>query len=210
VPPLLRVLVRARLRRAASEEAASRRALTERLAGLAPDERRAFLLALVTKEIATVFALPSPQAVDPTAALKDLGLDSLMAVELRNRLVGLAGVDLAPTVVFDHPTALALAEKLAAELHEEGASVDAKGRSGSPAVPDEIAKLDAVLVGIEDAPNRKRVLDHLRALVSKWSRADEPVPTSERAEDFADATERAQLIELLEQELSRPSGDSHV
>ena len=72
-------------------------------------------LALVRHELAAVLGLARPNALAPDVDLRSLGLDSLMAVELRNRLQTAAATRLPATFVFDHPTPAALARALAPE-----------------------------------------------------------------------------------------------
>jgi len=64
-------------------------------------------------EAARVMALPGADSIDDERPLRDLGLDSLMSVELRNALVSACGAKLPATLLFDHPTIAALAQELA-------------------------------------------------------------------------------------------------
>ncbi|MET9567461.1 type I polyketide synthase, partial [Streptomyces tauricus] len=91
--------------------------LAARLTGLGSRaEQQAILLHLVREQVAVVLGHRGPDAVDPTVAYRDLGFDSVTAVELRNRLNGVTGLRLAATIVFDHPNARALAAHLRQEI----------------------------------------------------------------------------------------------
>jgi NAD(P)-dependent dehydrogenase (short-subunit alcohol dehydrogenase family)/acyl carrier protein len=82
--------------------------LAARLASIEEPGREAFVLDFVRTHVAAVLGHDSANAIDPERAFKDLGFDSLAAVELRNRLVGASGVGLAATAVFDYPSPVAL------------------------------------------------------------------------------------------------------
>ncbi|MFD4660988.1 type I polyketide synthase [Kitasatospora sp. NPDC058444] len=71
---------------------------------------------VVRTEVAAVLGFPSPEVVDEHSSLPELGLDSLTAVELRNRLDAATGLRLAATVAFDHPTLPALVDHLRTRL----------------------------------------------------------------------------------------------
>ena len=111
LPPLLQGLVRTPSR--ASRAAAS--GLKQRLAGLSAAERERLLLELVRSTAATVLSA-SVESVEPERPLQELGLDSLMAVELRNRLAAATGLRLPATLLFDYPTPRALARRLQGDL----------------------------------------------------------------------------------------------
>src|SRR6266508_6897308 len=111
VPPLWRGLVRAP-RRAAAGGVAWVREL-----GSLPTERRLeAALEAVRAEVARVLSLEGPGAVATDRPLKELGLDSLMALELRNALGKRAGKTLPAMLAFDYPTPAAIAGYLIATV----------------------------------------------------------------------------------------------
>jgi acyl transferase domain-containing protein/NADP-dependent 3-hydroxy acid dehydrogenase YdfG/acyl carrier protein len=122
-PALLRGLVRMPARRAG--EGGS---LARRLQGAPTEEHERLVLEAVRAQVATVLGHPSPEAIDPRLAFKDLGFDSLTAVELRNRLNAITGLQLPATLVFDYPTPTVVAAHLLQELR----GIRASTRSGAP------------------------------------------------------------------------------
>ncbi len=113
LPTLLHGLVRVPVRQV---QTAGRDSLRERLAGLPSEEREQVVLTFVCGEVATVIGHSSPDAIQVNRAFKELGFDSLLAVELRNRVNSACGLRLPTTLVFDYPTPAALAQHLLSEL----------------------------------------------------------------------------------------------
>ncbi|MEO6829390.1 MAG: acyltransferase domain-containing protein, partial [Acidobacteriaceae bacterium] len=88
-------------------------------------ERQGILLDAVCEEIARVLHLTGDAVPKKRDRLMDLGLDSLMAVELRNRLASSLGLnDLPATLIFDYPTPDAIAEYLLEQIQENSSAVD--------------------------------------------------------------------------------------
>ncbi|CDR18247.1 Beta-ketoacyl synthase [Streptomyces iranensis] len=106
VPALLRSLHRPIVRRAASAGG------VQWLAALAPEERAKALLKVVCDTAATVLGHADARTIPVTGAFRDLGIDSLTAVELRNGLAKATGLRLPATLVFDYPTPAILAARL--------------------------------------------------------------------------------------------------
>ncbi|WP_156175395.1 type I polyketide synthase, partial [Bradyrhizobium sp. LTSP849] len=94
-------------------------ALRHRLSGLPENERLGRLVVLVQENIAEILALPNASSVPADAPLKGLGLDSMMAVELRNRLSVRVGIKLPTTLAFDYPTPEAIAALLLRQVFPE-------------------------------------------------------------------------------------------
>ncbi|MFI0424919.1 SDR family NAD(P)-dependent oxidoreductase [Spongiactinospora sp. 9N601] len=139
LPRLLSGLVRTPVRRAAAEGATAGGSFADRLARLPVEERRGALTKLVTEQVAGVLGHQNPQAVDTGKAFQDLGFDSLTAVELRNRLNTALDLRLPATLVFDHPTADALAAHLLERMFDDVARPAAAPVPVAPSADEPIA-----------------------------------------------------------------------
>jgi acyl carrier protein len=115
VPALFRTLVRPGLRRVGARGNAAM-ALRRRLSSLAEKDRVEAVVAMVQEMVAAVLGLADAAAVPSSQPLKELGLDSLMAVEIRNQLSARAETTLPVTLVFDYPTPQAIATLLLEKL----------------------------------------------------------------------------------------------
>ncbi|HKS45322.1 MAG TPA: SDR family NAD(P)-dependent oxidoreductase, partial [Amycolatopsis sp.] len=109
--PLLRGLIRAPARRTAATGVDPSR-LAHRLVRMPESERNRTLLDLVGSEAAVVLGHTTDEEVRPDRSFKEIGFDSLTAVEFRNRLNAATGLRLPSTLIFDHPTPVALARHL--------------------------------------------------------------------------------------------------
>ncbi|MEU7786526.1 type I polyketide synthase [Amycolatopsis sp. NPDC049159] len=172
VPALLKGLVRAPARTAAPAQ------LRERLAAVPEAGRLDVLVGFVRAHVAAVLGHADPDAVPPRQAFRDLGFDSLTAVELRNRIGAETGLRLPPTLVFSYPDATALATHLEAELHVE------------PAEPDLAAVLAAIPV------DRLREAGLLDAVLRLADPAAGLTRTAEPAEASIDAMDVDDLVSL--------------
>jgi acyl transferase domain-containing protein/acyl carrier protein len=193
--PILHGLVRVPVRRA--DRAAE--SLERKLAGAPEEEREAIVLELVRSEVAAVLGHGSSQSVLPDQAFKDLGFDSLAAVELRNRLTRATGLRLPTTLVFDYPNAAAVAGYVGSQV--------GGGPAAGAAIDRELDRLEALLAGLaadgaarERAHARLRSLDgRLQALLLGTSGAN-GADADDGDEDVLDAASDDELFELIDQE----------
>ncbi|OLF05944.1 hypothetical protein BU204_36795 [Actinophytocola xanthii] len=113
----------------------------DRLLALPADRRRTSVTAMVVREASVVLGLPGPDGLDPSQPLAARGLDSLMAVELRQRLSGRTGLRLPSTLAFDYPTPLDIAALLLSKL-----DVTAAPRPAAAAAPATPADGDPIVI----------------------------------------------------------------
>jgi acyl transferase domain-containing protein/D-arabinose 1-dehydrogenase-like Zn-dependent alcohol dehydrogenase/NADP-dependent 3-hydroxy acid dehydrogenase YdfG/acyl carrier protein len=174
LPPLFSGLLQGRRRRSR----ASADALARRLAKVPVEGRQALVLELIREQAAAVLGHSSPEAIDPTVPFKDLGFDSLGAVELRNRLAQATGVALEATLVFDYPTAEAAAGYLLDQV---------QGTGGGPEQDPTEAEIRRLIAEIPAARLREAgVLDMLRTLEASESAANGEQAGSEQSIDTMD------------------------
>ncbi|MEU6415702.1 acyltransferase domain-containing protein, partial [Microbispora sp. NPDC046933] len=164
-----------------------------RFAGLDPAQRREAVLDLVRTEVAAVLRHSDAEAVAPTRAFKELGLDSLTAVDLRNRLRAATGLPLPTTLIFDHPSPTAVTEHILSALSD----ADGAEGEGEPAADPLTAlrRLEASLLAEPDG--RGEVVSRLRALLARF---DTPAGADDDPDDELDLDSATddELFDLLD------------
>ncbi|MFI1585819.1 SDR family NAD(P)-dependent oxidoreductase [Embleya sp. NPDC020630] len=136
-------------------------ALSRRLAALGAAERRRALRDLVVAHIAAVLG-QAEAGVPMDKPLRDLGLDSMAAVELRGRLSTALGLHLPVTLVFSHPTATALAAHLDTTLGPETATEVGPAPMAFGRLEHALSRLPA------DQATRAAVARRLETLLWTW------------------------------------------
>ncbi|MFF7656914.1 SDR family NAD(P)-dependent oxidoreductase, partial [Streptomyces sp. NPDC007983] len=143
--------------------------LLARLTGLPSEERREVLLDLVRETTAAVLGHAAPEAIAEDRGLLDLGLDSLTAVELRNRLNARTGLRLPTTLTFDYPTP----GVLAGHLHDELTPRVAEAGGQDDGIFAHLTRIEASLPTLErDAESRTAAVDRLRAVLHRLGGAE--------------------------------------
>ncbi|MFG2342388.1 type I polyketide synthase, partial [Streptomyces yangpuensis] len=141
LPPVLRGLVGAPVRRAAQRDGSTPAGLRHRLAGRPGAEQTKYVLSLVQEHVASVLGYASATSVEGARTFQEIGFDSLTAVELRNRIGAATGVRLPATAVFDYPTPRVLAEYVLAQAlgtaADVGTGLSAAGVAGPAALDDD-------------------------------------------------------------------------
>ncbi|MGK5673963.1 type I polyketide synthase, partial [Micromonospora sp. URMC 106] len=186
------------VRQPADDEAAT--ALRERLRPLSPGEREGILVELVGTLASTVLGHAGGGGLEPDRAFREVGFDSMTAVELRNRLRAATGVPLPASVVFDYPTPAALARHLRDQLVEDGAA------AAAPLLA-ELDRLDGVFAAsAPDRLTRQKLLVQLQAFVARWGDDRGPVEEKPVTHALDDATD-AEIFDFIHRELGGPGGN---
>ncbi|MFG3697385.1 SDR family NAD(P)-dependent oxidoreductase [Micromonospora sp. NPDC047620] len=169
----------------------------QELATLRPAQRQRWLRDLVRAHVAGVLGHGSPEAVDLDRPFKEVGFDSLTAVDLRNRLAAAVGKTLPATVVFDHPTPAALADHL--DIRLGGGNGNRSADNAHPVV-ESLERLTEVLDNADAADLiEHRVTHRLRTLLSRLDGGTDGDPDDLDA-DLLEASDD-ELYEFLQHEL---------
>jgi acyl carrier protein len=175
----------------ASAGADAPQTLRDRLEKLPGPERDRLLLDLVRGHAAAVLGHLAPGDLRPTLPFRDLGFDSLTALELRNRLNAATGLRLPATLVFSYPTPAELARYLLTE--------SLGGEADYRSVLTELDRLESVLSAItEDSDKRLKIRARLEAMARGFRTANTAEATSDQVLDAATDDE---MFELIDNEL---------
>ncbi|MFJ9969021.1 acyl carrier protein, partial [Streptomyces avermitilis] len=165
------------------------------LAGQTHEQQHTTLLTLVRSHIATVLGHATPDSIPPDRAFRDLGFDSLTAVELRNRLSHTTGLRLPTTLAFDHPNPTTLTHHLHTQLQPQ------QDNAVAPVLA-ELDKLESALSALDKTDSAsERVTLRLKSLMLRWNGSQHP--TAESADDddkFTSATE-AEIFTFIDNDL---------
>ncbi|MFE3029146.1 type I polyketide synthase, partial [Nocardia tengchongensis] len=172
--------------RRGTSDAAATVGLRERLTGLTDAERKALVLDTVRGQVAAVLGHDSGAAIDAGRSFRDLGFDSLTAVETRNRLNTVTGLRLPATLVFDYPTPDGVATHILTQL-------------GDNAVSDSLSRLEKeVMEMVEGKGMTDEFYSRLLNLTRIAGRANEDQDISP-SEDVMTMSDEA-LLDLLDDE----------
>ncbi|GAB3456918.1 hypothetical protein GCM10027570_39080 [Streptomonospora sediminis] len=168
--------------------------IAHQLAGMSAQERENHLLRLVRSEAERVLGHATPGRLGSRARFIDQGFDSLTGVELRNRLTAITGHSLPTTLIFDHPTPLAIAGFLAAEVFP-----DDHQHTGPP-LGDLERRFDEIM---RSPAEREAVTEHLRHLLARFEEGTHDVCAgdAENVDDRLDSASDDEIFAFIDNEL---------
>jgi NAD(P)-dependent dehydrogenase (short-subunit alcohol dehydrogenase family)/acyl carrier protein len=200
LPTVLQGLVRVSARRASD----ARDSLAKKLAQAPESEWEVIVLELVKGHVADVLGHVSSKEINPQRPFKELGFDSLAAIELRNRLSQATNLKLPSTLTFDHPTPAIVVQYLCSRVgvHE----------APRPAIDEMLQQLEGLLATVaENEVARKQVdprlrsfNESLRAFLSGAGNGDMGGSDQDADQDLSTASD-AELMAIIEKEIGAES-----
>ncbi|MEV5322459.1 SDR family NAD(P)-dependent oxidoreductase [Streptomyces sp. NPDC052687] len=207
-PVLLRDLAPAARRRTAADTvpAVAEESLESRLRRLPAERRRAELLDLLRAEVARVLGHSDPRQIPADGAFRDLGFDSLTAVELRNRVSSRTGLKLSSTAVFDHPSPSALADHLLAGL----APARDTGEPTYEQVMADLTRIRSHLTALDlTGAQRTALAETFRSLSEPWTSPESVVEAEEHVPTGLESASAAEVLDFVTKNLGiSVSGDT--
>ncbi|WP_445018992.1 SDR family NAD(P)-dependent oxidoreductase [Streptomyces sp. SAS_276] len=174
--------------------------VARRVRSLARADAEAVLLDAVRAQTALVLGHADPERIGVATAFKDLGIDSLMALELRNGLAEATGLKLPATLAFDHPNPAALADFLTTGLHPgSGAERESPVDRLTKEIEGLSARLEDAFAGLadEDRATIAALLGEVQDRVRSTAGEGSPAGIADRIS----AASAGELLSLLDQEL---------
>ncbi|HVR06373.1 MAG TPA: type I polyketide synthase, partial [Solirubrobacteraceae bacterium] len=172
---------------------AAERSIVQRIAQAPPARRAEIVRELVHAEVAAVLGHASGAEIEPEMPFKDLGFDSLAAVELRNRLGAATESRLPATLVFDHPTPAAVVEHLLGEV----LALDAP----AGALENELDRLELALAAVSSEEQGSRVAARLQELLTRVQVNPAATASAEAAEQLPDSASADELYAFIDRQL---------
>ncbi|WP_188114305.1 SDR family NAD(P)-dependent oxidoreductase, partial [Streptomyces apricus] len=172
-------------------------ALVARLAALPEAEREPALVRLVNEQVAQVLNYDDPAEIGKDRAFKDLGMDSMTAIDLRNRIGATVGVLLPATLVFDHASPAALARHLRMELFDGGPGT-------VEGVLADLARLEATMTALPpEEITRTRLPARLQSLISRLTESTDATDGTDTAAvaDRLQGASAADVLAFIDKEL---------
>ncbi|MFF1463808.1 SDR family NAD(P)-dependent oxidoreductase [Streptomyces sp. NPDC058330] len=191
VPALVTGLIRPGRRTAGAAGPDVGKNLAGLLAALPPEQLEGAVLNLVLTQAALVLGRPGPESIESARYFRQLGFDSLTALEFRNRISSAVGLRLPAGVVFDYPTPAELAGYLRERIADQEIDYEP--------VLSELDRLKSLLSTLVQRGGKKgKIMNRLEGLVEDFrgeNAADAPAD-----EDITEATDD-EIFDLIDKEL---------
>lgn len=197
VPPLMRRLVQASTQPVAEAEVAAV-PLARQLMNRREEDRLGLLLERVRAEAAAVLHLSAARTPLPEQPLREFGLDSLTALELRNRLGKLTSLQLPATFIFDYPTLGTISQELLKRLLGEPESAHVKEEL------DLNLAAAALRTATAEELQELNLLQPLRTLINRAAARARPAMTADAAPENSTLSD---IFLLIDDAIAKIGGD---